>query len=79
MTRKSRVELFMKLSECIAVTDKQLAIRKLEALPETASLHDIREELEILDAIQSGQQAAREGRTKSQEEVEKLFASWNSK
>jgi len=69
----------MKLSDCIAVTDKQLAIRKLEALPETASLHDIREELEILDAIQSGQQAAREGRTKSQEEVEKLFASWNSK
>ncbi|MGZ0656266.1 hypothetical protein ACWPKS_11735 [Coraliomargarita sp. W4R72] len=51
---------------------------KLEALPETASLHDIREELEFLDAIQSGQQAAREGRTKSQEEVEKLFASWNS-
>lgn len=69
----------MKPSDCIAVTDKQLAIRKLEALPETASLHDIREELEILDAIQSGQQAAREGRTKSQEEVEKLFASWNSK
>lgn len=69
----------MKLSDCIAVTDKQLAIRKLEALPETASLHDIREELEILDAIQSGQKAAREGRTKSQEEVEKLFASWNSK
>ncbi|MGZ0708374.1 hypothetical protein ACWPKO_08550 [Coraliomargarita sp. W4R53] len=51
---------------------------KLEALPETASLHDIREELEFLDAIRSGQQAAREGRTKSQEEVEKLFASWNS-
>ena len=61
------------------MTDKQLAIRKLEALPETASLHDIREELEILDAIQSGQKAAREVRTKSLEEVEKLFASWNSK
>lgn len=51
----------------------------LEALPETASLHDIREELEVLDGIKSGQKAAREGRTKSQEEVEKLFASWNSK
>ena len=68
----------MKPSDYIIVSDKQLVIRKLEALPETASLHDIREELEILDAIQSGQQAAREGRTKSQEEVEKLFASWNS-
>lgn len=68
----------MKPSDYIIVSDKQLVIRKLEALPETASLHDIREELEILDAIQSGQQAAREGRTRSQEEVEKLFASWNS-
>ncbi len=69
----------MKPSDRIDVTDKQLALSKLEALPETVSLHDIREELEILDAIQSGQKAAREGGTKSQEEVEKLFASWNSK
>ncbi|MEM1222884.1 MAG: hypothetical protein AAGH40_08985 [Verrucomicrobiota bacterium] len=65
----------MKLSDCISVTDKQLAISKLEALTEAASLHDIREELEILDAIQSGRKAAREGRSKSQKEVEELFAS----
>jgi len=47
-------------------------------LPDTASLHDIREELEILESIKEGQKAAREGRTKTQEEVEQLFASWNS-
>jgi len=69
----------MKLSDLYPVNDKQLAMSTLEALPDTASLHDIREELEVLDGIKSGQKAAREGRTKSQEEVEKLFASWNSK
>lgn len=37
------------------------------------------EELEILESIKEGQQAAREGRTKTQEEVEQLFGSWNSK
>lgn len=61
----------MKPSDCVTVSGKQLAIIKLEALPETSSLHNIREELEILDSIQSGQKGAREGRTKSQEEVEK--------
>jgi len=38
-------------------------------------LHDIREELEVLDGIKSGKKAARQGRTKNQEEVEELFAS----
>jgi len=61
------------------VSDKELALSTLEALPDTASLHDIREELEILESIKEGQRAAREGRTKPQEEVEQLFASWNSK
>ena len=51
------------------MNDKQLALNKLETLPETASLHDIREELEVLDAIKSGQQAAREGRVQPQEDV----------
>lgn len=69
----------MKLIDVECVNDKQLALSTLGALPDTASLHDIREELEILESIQSGQQAAREGRTKTQEEVEQLFGSWNSK
>ena len=73
------VALFMKTSDIKRVNDKQLALSTLEALPDTASLHDIREELEILASIKQGQQAAREGRTKTQEEVEQLFGSWNSK
>jgi predicted transcriptional regulator len=76
---KLEIEFFMKLNDPSPVNDKQLAMSTLQALPETASLHDIREELEILDAIKSGQQAAREGRVQSQEAVEKQFASWNSK
>jgi len=69
----------MKTSDIKCVNDKQLALSTLVALPDTASLHDIREELEILESIRGGQQAAREGRTKTQEEVEQLFGSWNSK
>jgi predicted transcriptional regulator len=61
------------------VNDKELALNTLGALPDTASLHDIREELEILESIKAGRQAAREGRTKNQEEVEQLFDSWHSK
>jgi predicted transcriptional regulator len=69
----------MKLNNFDRVNDKQLAMSTLQALPETASLHDIREELGILDAIKSGQQASREGRVQRQEAVEEQFASWNSR
>lgn len=54
------------------MNDKQLALSTLEALPESASLHDIREELEILESVKKGQQAARDGHAKPQEEVEHL-------
>lgn len=61
------------------MTDKELVLSTLEALPETASLVDIRGEVEVLEAIKEGQQAAREGHTKTQEEVEELFETWSSK
>ena len=69
----------METRDAHCVNDKQLALSTLGALPDTASLHDIREELEILESIKEGQQAAREDRTKTQEKVEQLFGSWNSK
>ena len=62
----------MKLKEVKGVNDKQLALSTLETLPNDVSLHDIREEFEILESIKEGQQAAREGRTKTQEEVEQM-------
>ena len=69
----------MKLKEVKNVNDKQLALSTLETLPDDVSLHDIREELEILELIKKGQQAARDGRTKTQEKAEQMFALWNSK
>lgn len=51
---------------------------KLETLPESASLADIREEIDILAAIEEGQRAVREGRVKTQSEVKDLFATWLS-
>ena len=68
----------MKLMEIKSMNDKELALSTLETLPNDVNFHDIREELEILESVKKGQQAAREGRTKTQEEVEQMFASWNS-
>ena len=76
---ENAVALFMKSIDAGSVNDKQLALSTLRALPETTSLHDIREELEILESIKEGQKAAREGRTRTQDEVEHLFNSWNAK
>ena len=73
------VAFFLNLNDVVLMDDKQLALNILVTLPDTASLHDIREELECLDSIKKGQQAAREGCTKTQDEVERQFASWNSR
>ena len=73
---KIGVVLSIKIKEIKSVNDKQLALSTLETLPNDVSLHDIREEFEILESIKEGQRAAREGRTKTQEEVEQMFASW---
>lgn len=51
------------------LTDKQLAARALERMPESVSLEKISEELAILASIRRGQQAADEGRVVSHEEA----------
>lgn len=58
---------------------KEQVIARVNELPETATIPDIQEELQILTAIEDGQKAARLGKSKSQVEVEKQFASWITK
>ena len=61
------------------MTDKQLALETLNKLPETASIQEIAEEMEIMAAIRIGEEASDAGRVKPHEEVKKMFASWISK
>lgn len=58
--------------------NKQIALKTLEEMPDTVNLHDISEEIAILESIDRGRNAARKGCTKLQIEVEGLVASWNA-
>ena len=56
--------------------DKQAVLDALESLPETASLEEITEELRIMASGRRGRADIAAGRTKSQEEAERLLESW---
>jgi hypothetical protein len=61
------------------MTAKELVIHALRKLPEETSIEEILEEIEILAAIQKGEDAAEAGRVVPHEEVKSMFASWNTK
>jgi len=63
----------------IFVSDKQLVLETLRQLSEEASLSEIIEELQTLEAIRKGQEDIAAGRFKSHDEVKALAASWNTK
>jgi predicted transcriptional regulator len=58
------------------MTDKQAVLDALQRLPETASLEEITEELHIMAAVRRGRADIAAGRTKTQEEAERLLESW---
>jgi predicted transcriptional regulator len=66
-------------SHLYPVSDKQLVLETLRQLPEEASLSEIIEELQTLEAIRKGQEDIAEGRFKSHDEVKALVASWTTK
>ena len=61
------------------MTDKQIAAEVLGRLPETASLAEVSEELQVVVAIRQGQADASAGRVRPHQEVERLFASWSER
>jgi predicted transcriptional regulator len=61
------------------MTAKELVIHALKKLPEETSIEEILEEIEILAAIQQGEDAADAGRVTPHEEVKNMVASWTSK
>jgi hypothetical protein len=58
---------------------KEAAHAAIDAMPEQATLQDAADRLALLAALEKGRQAVREGRWKSQEDVEKLLPSWLEK
>ncbi len=61
-----------------AISTKELLIEFTRNLPEKVTLDEAIEELQILAAIERGQQAAEEGRAITQAEVRRRFAEWRS-
>jgi hypothetical protein len=58
---------------------KEAAHAAIDGLPDNATLQDAADRLALLAALEKGRQAVREGRWKSQEEVEKLLPLWLEK
>jgi predicted transcriptional regulator len=61
------------------MTAKELVINALKKLPEETSLAEILEEIDILAAIQRGEEAADAGRVVAHEDVKGMVASWATK
>ncbi len=57
-------------------TPKQAVLDLLKGLPEDASLEDIQYHLYVLQKIHKGLKDEEEGRTLSQDEMEKRFEKW---
>jgi predicted transcriptional regulator len=61
------------------MTTKQQVIERLEQLPESASLMDFKEELQIMEALQEGREDAAAGRTRSVDEAKAELHTWFTK
>ena len=59
------------------MTEKQFVIDVINRLPETSTISDIQEEVEVLAALQQGEEDIAKGQVYSHEEVKARFASWN--
>jgi hypothetical protein len=60
------------------MNDKPVALETISHLPETASMEEIAEELQIMAALRKAKGDVSAGRTKSHAEVEKLVEAWIS-
>ena len=58
------------------MTTKEIAIRSIDELPETASWSDIEERIHFLAAIEKGLEDIREGRVVPHEDVKASLESW---
>lgn len=57
-------------------TPKQLVLEALRALPDDCSFADIEHHVRVRELIEEGREDLRQGRTFSQEEIERDLAQW---
>ena len=55
---------------------KEDAINAISTLPETANIDDIMYRLYVIDKVRKGQQAAKEGKTLTTEELKQEIKTW---
>ena len=58
------------------ITIKKKALDVISKLPDSASIDDIMYQLYVLDKIRKGQEAVKDGKTISVEELKKEMKSW---
>ena len=61
------------------MTNKQLAVKAIRQLPDEATMAEIVERIEILAAIQEGEEDIEAGRFITVEELKRQVAQWLSK
>ena len=61
------------------MTGKQIALERVQELPDTMSLDEIVEELAVLSEIHKGIDDLEAGRVVPHEEVKRMVASWATK
>ena len=67
------------MNDIYLMTDKQMVLETVEKLPESATIEQIREELDIIAGLKRGLEDSEAGRVKSHEEVKTLVESWITK
>jgi predicted transcriptional regulator len=55
---------------------KQAAIKAISTLPENVDLEEIMYKLYVIDKVRKGENAIKEGKTVTSEELKKEMASW---
>lgn len=58
------------------MSDKQLILEAIERLPDDVSFEQVREEIDILEALTRARQASADGRVLSLEEARQRAAQW---
>ncbi len=61
------------------MSSKQMILERVQELPDTFSVSQIAEEVQILAAIREGEKAADAGLTKTHDEVKQLLEEWTAK
>ena len=61
------------------MSDKQTVLELLNRMPDTLTLDQVRDELELLSKLREGYSDAQAGRVVPHEEVKRQYAAWLSK